>query len=111
FSFSNGNGIEAPEAAGADPVVLQLSRDDVNPMDQILWAEDSKSSKIPGLAFRMPEKTRVEINRAGDLIFNREFLVAQNGRIDFVPASLLTDESTSIEFYPAYGSIKNIFRR
>ncbi|MFA5815445.1 MAG: DUF4831 family protein [Bacteroidales bacterium] len=111
FSFSRGNGIEAPETSGADPVILLLSREDTNPMDQIQWAEDSKSSKIPGLAFRMPEKIRVEIKRAGELAFAREFLVAQYGRIDFIPASLLTDESTSIEFYPAYGSIKNIFRR
>jgi hypothetical protein len=59
----------------------------------------------------MPEKTRVEIKRGGELAFAREFLVAQYGRIDFVPALMLTDESTSIEFYPAYGSIKNIFRR
>jgi hypothetical protein len=111
FSFSPGNGIEAPEAAGADPVVLQLSREDINPMDRILWAEDSKSAKIPGLAFRMPEKIKVEIKKAGELAFAREFLVAQYGRVDFVPASMLTDEATSIEFYPAYGSIKNIFRR
>jgi hypothetical protein len=111
FSFSGPNGIEAPETAGADPVMLQLSRDDVNPMDQIQWAEESKSVKVPGLAYRVPEKTRVEIKRSGELIFAREFLVAQTGRIDFVPAAVLTDESTSVEFYPAYGSIKNIFRR
>lgn len=112
FSFSRGSGIEAPEVAGADPVVIQLSREDVNPMDQIQWAEEnSRSAKIPGLAFRIPEKTRVEIKRSGELAFAREFLVAQYGRIDFIPASLLTDESTSIEFYPAFGSIKNIFRR
>lgn len=111
FSFSHDNGIEAPETRGADPVVLYFSREDINPMDQIHWAEDSKSSKIPGLAFRMPEKTRVEIKKGGELAFAREFLVAQYGRIDFVPASMLTDESTAIEFYPAYGSIKNIFRR
>lgn len=110
-SFSGANGIEAPETTGADAVVMQLSRDEVNPMDQIQWAEDSKSPKIQGLAYRMPEKTRVEIKKAGELIFSREFLVAQNGRIDFVPAAVLTDESTSIEFYPAFGSIKNIFRR
>jgi hypothetical protein len=111
FSFSGPNGIEAPETAGADPVMLQLSRDDVNPMDQIQWAEESKSVKVPGLAYRVPEKTRVEIKRSGELIFAREFLVAQTGRIDFVPAAVLTDESTSVEFYPAFGSIKNIFRR
>jgi len=81
-------------------------------MDQVQWAEESsKSSKIPGLAFRMPEKTRVDIKNGGEMIFSREFLVSQSGRIDFVPASILTDESTAIEFYPAYGSIKNIFRR
>lgn len=112
FSFSPGNGVEAPEAAGADPVVLYLSREDANAMDKIQWAaEDLKTPRIPGLAFRMPEKTRVEIKRASELMFSREFLVAQYGRVDFVPASLLTDESTAIEFYPAYGSIKNIFRR
>lgn len=112
FSFSTGGGIEAPEAAGADPVIIQLSRDDVNPMDQIQWTDENpKSAKVAGLAFRMPEKTRVEIKKAGELAFVREFLVAQYGRVDYVPASLLTDESTSIEFYPAYGSIKNIFRR
>lgn len=111
FSFSHGNGVEAPEVAGADPVVLQFSRDDSNPMDKVQWAADSKSSKIPGLAFRMPEKIRVEIKRGGELVFAREFLVAQYGRIDYVPASMLIGESTSIEFYPAYGSIKNIFRR
>jgi len=111
FTFSRDNGIEAPETRGADPVVLYFSREDSNPMDKILWADDSKPAKIPGLAFRMPEKTRVEIKRGGELAFTREFLVAQYGRVDFVPASMLTDESTSIEFYPAYGSIKNIFRR
>jgi hypothetical protein len=111
FSFSRDGGIEAPEAGGADPVAIQLSKEDTNPMDQIQWADDSKSSKIPGLAYRMPEKARVEIKRAGELAFAREFLVAQYGRIDFIPASMLTDESASIEFYPAYGSIKNIFRR
>ncbi len=111
FSFSTGNGIEAPESAGADAVVMQLSRETSNPLDQIQWSEDTKESKIPGLAFRMPEKTRVEIKKAGEMVFSRDFLVAQCGRIDFVPASLLTDESTAVEFYPAYGSIKNIFRR
>jgi len=111
FSFSKGSGVEAPEVAGADPVVLQFSREDLNPMDQILWSDDPKTIKIPGLAFRTPEKTKMEIKRAGELIFSREFLIAQFGRIDFVPAEVLTDESTSIEFYPAYGSIKNIFRR
>ena len=111
FSFSTGNGVEAPESTGADPVVVQLTRDDINPMDQIQWADDAKTPKVPGLAFRMPEKIKVEIKKAGELAFVREFLVAQYGRIDYVPASLLTDESNSIEFYPAYGSIKNIFRR
>ena len=113
FSFSAGNGIEAPETAGAgaDAVVMQLSRETLNPMDQIQWSEDTKESKIPGLAFRMPEKTRVEIKKAGEMVFIRDFLVAQCGRIDFVPASILSDESTAVEFYPAYGSIKNIFRR
>jgi hypothetical protein len=110
-SFSSANGIEAPEATGADPVVLQLSKEEVNPMDQVQWDSDQKSEKTPGLAYRIPEKTRVEIKRAGEMLFSKEFLVAQNGRIDFVPASALTDESVSVEFYPAYGSIKNIFRR
>lgn len=111
FSFSAGNGIEAPETAGSDPVIMQLSRDLANPMDQLQWAEDSKTVKIPGLAYRIPEKTRVEIKKGADLLFVRDFLVAQTGRVDYVPASVLTDESTAVEFYPAYGSIKNIFRR
>jgi hypothetical protein len=112
FSFSKGSGIEAPETAGAEPVIIQFSRENVNPMDQVQWAEEnSKSAKIPGLAFRMPEKTRVEVTRGGEQIFSRDFLVAQYGRIDFVPANVMSDESTAIEFYPAYGSIKNIFRR
>lgn len=111
FSFSGNGGIEAPEATGADPVVLQLSRNDNNPMDKIQWTDDSKSVKIQGLAYRMPEKTRVTITKAGEQLFERDFLVAQNGRIDFVPGTLLTDGSIAIEFYPAYGSIKNIFRR
>jgi hypothetical protein len=111
FSFSRGSGIEAPELPGADPVVMQFSKADTNPMDQVQWTDDTKSPKIPGLAFRMPEKTKVEIKKAGELVFAREFLVAQYGRTDFIPASMLTDESTAIEFYPAFGSIKNIFRR
>lgn len=110
-SFSTTNGVEAPEAAGADPVVLQLTKGDLNPMDQLQWAEDSKTEKIPGLAYRIPEKAKVEISRGRDLVFSREFLVAQHGRIDFVPAGVLKDDATSIEFYPAFGSIKNIFRR
>lgn len=112
FSFSTGNGIEAPETDGADPVVLLFSREDTNPMDQIQWAdEDIKNPRVQGLAYRLPEKARVEIKKASDLVFSREFLVAQYGRVDFVPASILTDESVAIEFYPAYGSVKNIFRR
>jgi hypothetical protein len=112
FSFSRVAGIEAPEAQGADPVVIQFTRDSPNPMDEVQWSDDNgKSQKVPGLAFRVPEKMKVEIKKAGELAFAREFLIAQYGRIDFVPASLLNDVSTSIEFYPAYGSIKNIFRR
>ena len=110
-SFSVANGVEAPEAAGAQPVVLQMTKGDANLMDQIQWTDDPKAPKIPGLAYRIPEKTRVEINKAREQIFSREFLVAQSGRIDFVPAAVLSSESTSIEFYPAFGSIKNIFRR
>lgn len=111
FSFSRVYGIGAPETAGNDPVVLQLSREDANPMDQIQWTEETKAARVPGLAFRMPERTRVEIRKADEVLLAREFLVAQYGRIDFVPAALLTDETTAVEFYPAYGSIKNIFRR
>jgi len=111
FSFSKKEGIESPETATADPVTLQLTRAEANPMDQLQWADESRTPKIPGLAFRMPELTKVEISRAGEYIFSREFLIAQYGRVDYVPASVLSDESTSIEFYPAYGSIKNIFRR
>jgi hypothetical protein len=110
-TFSAANGIEEPETAGADPVTLQLTRADANPMDKLEWSDDSKAPRVPGLAFRMPEKTRVEIIRAGELLFNRDFLVAQGGRIDFVPAAVLSDEATAVEFYPAYGSVKNIFRR
>ncbi len=110
-TFSAANGIEEPETAGADAVTLQLTRGDINPMDKLEWGDDSKSPRVPGLAFRMPEKTRVEVKRAGELLFNRDFLVAQGGRIDFVPAAVLQDEATAVEFYPAYGSIKNIFRR
>ncbi len=110
-SFSMANGVEAPETAGADPVVLQLTKGDLNPMDQLQWLEDSKIEKVPGLAYRIPEKAKVEISRGRDLVFSREFLVAQHGRIDFVPAGVLKDDATSIEFYPAFGSIKNIFRR
>ncbi len=110
-SFSAANGVEAPETAGADPVVFQLTKGDANMMDQVLWADDAKSPKVPGLAYRIPEKSRIEINKGREPIFSREFLVSQSGRIDFVPASVLTDESVSIEFYPAFGSIKNIFRR
>jgi hypothetical protein len=112
FAFTPQNGIEPPETGGADRVILQLSRDVLNPMDQVQWAdEDPKAPKVPGLAYRIPEKAKVEINRSGEVLFTREFLVAQCGRIDFVPAGLLKDESTAVEFYPAYGSIKNIFRR
>ncbi|MFA6129169.1 MAG: DUF4831 family protein [Bacteroidales bacterium] len=110
-SFSAGNGVEAPETSGAEPVVLQLSRVDVNPMDQLQWTGDSKSPKVPGLAFRIPEKTRVEIKKGIEISFAREFLVAQYGRVDYVPASVLSDPATAIEFYPSFGSIKNIFRR
>ncbi len=112
FAFSAQNGIEPPETNGADRVMIQLERDVLNPMDQIQWApEDPKAPRKPGLAFRIPEKSLVEVNRAGETLFSREFLFAQCGRIDFVPAALLRDETTSVEFYPAYGSIKNIFRR
>jgi hypothetical protein len=111
FTFSRKQGIESPETTSSDPVVLQLTRGDANPMDQLQWTDESRSPKIPGLAFRMPEKAKVEITKAGETEFSREFLVAQFGRVDFVPASVLADEATSIEFYPAFGSIKNIFHR
>lgn len=112
FTFSSGRGLEAPEVGGAEAVVMQLTRENANPMDGIQWAEENpKSSRVPGLAFRMPEKALVEIKKAGEVVFSREYLVAQYGRIDFVPSVLLADEAVSVEFYPAYGSIKNIFRR
>jgi hypothetical protein len=112
FSFSEGSGIEAPETTGSDPVILRFTQDTANPMDQVRWpVGDAKAMKTAGLAYRMPQKTHVEITRDGERLFNRDFLVAQAGRIDFIPAGLLGDESTAIEFYPAYGSIKNIFRR
>jgi len=112
FAFTPQNGVEPPETGGADRIVIQLTRDLLNPMDQVTWAdEDPKAPRVPGLAYRIPEKKKVEVSRSGEVLFSREFLVAQCGRIDFVPANLLKDESTAIEFYPAYGSIKNIFRR
>jgi hypothetical protein len=112
FAFSVQNGIEPPEANGADRVLIQIERNALNPMDQLQWStEDPKAPRKPGLAFRIPEKSLVEVNRAGETLFSREFLIAQCGRIDFVPAALLKDETTAVEFYPAYGSIKNIFRR
>ncbi|MFH0760182.1 MAG: DUF4831 family protein [Bacteroidota bacterium] len=111
-SFSRANGIEPPESSGADRVVIQLERNEVNAMDQLQWAaEDVKAPRIQGLAYRAPEKSRIEIRKSGETLFTREFLVAQCGRIDFVPDILLKDGNTAIEFYPAYGSIKNIFRR
>ncbi|MDD4645056.1 MAG: DUF4831 family protein [Bacteroidales bacterium] len=111
FAFSRKKGVEAAETGGSDPVMLQLSRTDTNPMDQIKWADDGKSAKVQGLAFRIPEKIRVEVIKGKDNVFSCDILIAQYGRVDFVPARLLTDQSTAVEFYPAYGSIKNIFRR
>ena len=111
-SFSRSNGIEPPESSGADRIVIQLERNEPNAMDQLQWAEeDIKAPRIQGLAYRAPEKSRIEIKKSGETLFTREFLVAQCGRIDFIPDILLKDENTAIEFYPAYGSIKNIFRR
>ncbi len=112
FSFSPQGGIEAPESGTAERVVIELSRNDISAMDEVQWAdEDPKAPRLQGLAYRMPEKSRVEIKKSGETLFAREFLVAQCGRVDFVPESLLKDGNISIEFYPAYGSIKNIFRR
>jgi hypothetical protein len=89
-----------------------LERNDLNAMDQLQWTEENaRAPRVQGLAYRAPEKSRVEIRKSGETLFMRDFLVAQCGRIDFIPESLLQDESTAIEFYPAYGSIKNIFRR
>ena len=111
-SFSLTNGIEPPESSGADRIVIQLERNELNAMDQLQWAEENeKAPRIQGLAYRAPEKSRIEIKKSGETLFTREFLVAQCGRMDFIPEILLRDENTAIEFYPAYGSIKNIFRR
>lgn len=111
-SFSRSNGIEPPESSGAERIVIQMERNEPNAMDQIQWAEeDVKAPRVQGLAYRSPEKSRIEIKKSEESLFAREFLVAQCGRIDFIPEILLKDENTAIEFYPAFGSIKNIFRR
>jgi hypothetical protein len=111
-SFSRSNGIEPPESSGSERIVIQLERNELSAMDQIQWAEeDLKAPRMQGLAYRSPEKSRIEIKKSSESLFTSEFLVAQCGRIDFIPEILLKDENTAIEFYPAYGSIKNIFRR
>lgn len=112
FVFSTQSGIEAPESTNGIPVVLELSRQGTNPVDQIQWApDDPKKPREAGMAYRIPELVRVEILESGSGLFARDMLIAQFGRIDFIPASVLQDPETAIEFYATYGSVKNIFRR
>ena len=112
FSFSEQRGVLPDIDTSGEPVRLQLTRTANNVMDRVTQSEeDARKPKMPGLAYRIPEKVKVELFRASTVLFNREMLVAQFGRIDFLPMNLVNDPGTAIEVYPSYGSIKSIYTR
>lgn len=111
LAFSNQQGILPPEDTSGDPVRIQLNRTDDNPIDQVTWEEDPKKPAVAGLAHRVPEKMMVSLWQGGQKRLERELLIAQAGRIEFLPVDLVTDPKTAIEFYPAFGSIKSIYTK
>ncbi|MFO7616509.1 MAG: DUF4831 family protein [Bacteroidales bacterium] len=110
--FSRLYGISEERAGNGEPVTISLSRSVLNRAEPIRFDEGTdKAPREKGLAYRIPEQARVEVNRLGQNLFAREMLIAQCGTVGFIPPGVLADDKTAIEFYPAYGSIKNIFRR
>ncbi|MCD6333217.1 MAG: DUF4831 family protein [Bacteroidales bacterium] len=112
FSFSDQQGILPAEDTSGDPVRLQLTQTGENPMDRVtIESENPKYPIVPGLAYRIPEKMMVEILHGKQSVFTREMLIAQAGRVDFLPSKLVADPQTAIEFYPMYGSLKSIYTK
>jgi len=110
--FSSIYGVSEERTGNGEPVTIHLSRSLLNQSEPIRFNEGTeKDPKEKGLAYRIPEVVKVEINRLGKSLFVREMLIAQCGPVGFIPPEVLADDQTAVEYYPAFGSIKNIFRR
>jgi len=112
FAFSAQRGVLAADDTSGDQVRLQLTRTDENPLDKASWEPaEGKNPVQAGLAYRVPEKVLAELTQSGKTLFAREMLIAQWGRIDFLPEDIIQGENTCVEFYPAYGSVKSIYTK
>ncbi len=112
FAFSAQRGVLEPDDASGEAVRLQMTRTDENPLDHLKYELDNPKNPVKtGLAYRVPEKAMAEIVMGREQLFVREMLVAQFGRLEFLPDDILSGDHTCVEFYPAYGSIKSIYTK
>ena len=108
FRFSPQNGILSNTDLSGIPVLVEVENQDYTTnFGDFIQYKDSLLENAGGLYFRIPDKAIVRIVQDDKVIATKKLQVAQYGKIDALPLSLLKS-SKRVEFYPETGALKGI---
>lgn len=102
FNFSTYYGVLPHGRNDGTPVILRLISE--NNFSNSKYTIDSKNS---GFIYRIPENATAEIIYDGRIVARKKIKISQFGVLKSLPKDII-DDDIKIEFYPEYGSIKNI---
>ena len=100
-------GITAEKSVKTLPIYIELVRS--NQLSQLdsAFMKIKKASKNNGIAYRIPEMTKIKLSLGNTLMTEKQIPIAQFGKINNLDPKFL-NKKRSVEFDPFTGNIKNI---
>lgn len=105
FRFSEARGVAARDDVSATPYLIEV--------DNVVVPGEGPATERetpPGLTYRVPAVADLRVFKGDNKLFEGRCIVPQLGYLKQFPLDVIGNEGLSIEFYPAYGSIKSVTR-
>ena len=107
--LSEDKGVSVDRKLNSVPLYIEYETSELNSV--IKTYQDSLTkleNKESGLIYIIPETTEFNILKNNQIIASKSLLIPQFGSLNMLPAVLLKNRNSIIEFFPKFGSIKRI---
>jgi hypothetical protein len=104
FRFSEREGITTKNNVSAQPYILEL-KNSVAPEENA-----AVSRAASGVAYCVPAVADLCLSRGNEVLLEERCIVPQLGYTKLFPLEVIANEGYSLEFYPAYGSLKSVVK-
>ena len=106
FRFSKKLGLVPNNDLGGEPIYISIKD-----LKSVALPEDNGKKKVDGIAYNVPGKALVVLNKGNQTIFKSEIPLSQFGSTEYPAPALFNKNSTiKVEFNPATGGLIKIER-